>query len=196
MINVIGKTCESEWCKTIVSNEKYKGYCLYCFINLFPDKPVSRNYKTKEFAVIEHIKSMFPDLDWISDKTVNDGCSKRRPDLLLDLGYQILIIEVDENQHIAYDCSCDNKRIMEISQDLGHRSVVFIRFNPDKYIKNEETIASCWGNNKNGICVIKKCEKNAWSDRLLSLEQVIKYWIDPQNITDKTVETVQLFYDT
>ena len=64
-------------------------------------------------------------------------CSKRRPDLFLDLGYQILIIEIDENQHLDYDCSCENKRIMELSQDVGHKPIVFIRFNPDEYCNDE-----------------------------------------------------------
>lgn len=76
--------------------------------------------------------SMYP---WISDKTVMDGCSKCRPDLLLDLGYQVIIIEIDENQHRSYDCSCETKRIMELSRERGHRPIVFIRFNPDEYIK-------------------------------------------------------------
>ena len=76
----------------------------------------------------------FVDFDWKTDKTINDGCSKRRPDLLLDFGYQIVIIEIDENQHNNYDCSCENKRIMELSQDLGHRPIVFIRFNPDSNV--------------------------------------------------------------
>ena len=39
---------------------------------------------------------MFSDYTWISDKKIYDGCYKRRPDLLLDLGYQVIIIEVDE----------------------------------------------------------------------------------------------------
>ena len=91
-------------------------------MHLFPDKPVSRNYKTKEYAVGEYIKTKFSTLNWISDKIINGGCSKRRPDLFLDLLYQIVIIEVDENQHIDYDCSCQNKRIMELSQDLGHKT--------------------------------------------------------------------------
>lgn len=77
----------------------------------FPDKPVARNYKTKEFAVVEYIKNIFPDFTWIQDKKVQDGCSSKRPDLLLDLGYQVIIIEIDENQHTDYDCSCENKRL-------------------------------------------------------------------------------------
>jgi hypothetical protein len=66
-----------------------------------------------------------------------------RPDLLLDFGDFILIIEVDENQHID-DISCENKRTMEISRDLGHRNIVFIRFNPDDYMIGNEKITSCW----------------------------------------------------
>jgi hypothetical protein len=194
MVNVKHKTCNSEWCSTIV-REKYEGYCLHCYIHSFPYKPVARNYKTKEFAVVEYVKTEFPNVDWKADKTVNGGCSKRRPDLALDLGYQILIIEVDENQHADYDCSCENKRIMEISQDFGHRPIVFIRFNPDKYNKNDENITSCWGCNKNGICIINKSKQTEWDERLLSLKQQIKYWINPENVVNKTVETIQLYYD-
>jgi hypothetical protein len=194
MINVLSKTCKSIWCYTSV-REKYDGYCLFCYINLFPDKPVSRNYKTKEYAVVEFVKSKFPTLNWISDKIVSGGCSKRRPDLLLDLLYQIIIIEIDENQHTEYDCSCQNKRIMELSQDLGHRPIVFIRFNPDDYKKDGTNISSCWGQDKKGICIVKKSKKNEWIEMLNVLETHIKYWVNPENITNKTIETVQLFYD-
>ena len=192
MVNVKDKTCKSEWCSTIVQ-EKYDGYCLFCYMNKFPDKPVSRNYKTKEYSVVEYIKTTFPDLNWIADKIINGGCSKRRPDLFLDLTDQIVIIEVDENQHIDYDCSCQNKRIMELSQDVDHRPIVFIRFNPDDYKKMGENITSCWGQDKNGICVVKKTKRNEWTQRLTTLEEHIKYWIE--NRTNKTVEIIQLFYD-
>ena len=194
MIDVKNRTCKSSWCFTHVQN-KYDGFCLRCFIYLFPDRPVSRNYKTKEYAVVEFVTSKFPEVHWVADKIINAGCSKRRPDLLLDLGYQILIVEIDENQHIDYDCSCENKRIMELSQDTGHRPIIFIRFNPDKYIHDGKTITSCWGTNKKGICVVKKSKQREWKERLNILEQQVTYWIDPQNKTNKTVETIQLFYD-
>jgi hypothetical protein len=194
MIDVIDKHCKTYLCYTIVRN-KYNGYCCYCYINMFPDKPVSRNYKTKEYAIVEFIKSLDVNLSWISDKRV-DGCSKRRPDLLLDLGYQVIIIEVDENQHIDYDCSCENKRLMELSYDLGHRPIIFIRFNPDEYTdKFNKKISSCWGNNKNGINVVKKSKMIEWEDRLHSLKNCVDYWINPENVTNKTIEIIQLFYD-
>jgi hypothetical protein len=194
MVNVKDKTCKSYLCSTRV-HEKYDGYCLFCYMNLFPDKPVSRNYKTKEYAVVDFVKNKFPTFDWKSDKKISGGCSKRRPDLLLDFGYQIIIIEIDENQHINYGCSCENKRIMELSQDVGHRPIVFIRFNPDEYEKNGEKNTSCWGLNKKGICVVKKTKKNEWSERLICLENTLLYWINPENITNKIIETINLFYD-
>ena len=188
--------CKSSWCEVQMnsaSNKKYEGYCLYCFLNLFPDKPVIRNYKTKEKEVVDRIKEIFPEFTWIHDKRVEGGCSKRRPDLLLDLGSHIIIVEIDENKHTEYECSCENKRIMEISQDVYHRPIVFIRFNPDKYIdENGNKISSCWRLNKQGIICITKTKIDEWNYRINCLIEQIKYWID--NPSGKLVEQVQLFY--
>jgi hypothetical protein len=35
------------------------------------------------------------DQSWVFDKSIDGGCSKRRPDIFLDMGSEILIIEVD-----------------------------------------------------------------------------------------------------
>jgi hypothetical protein len=159
----------------------------------FPEKPIARNYKTKETSVVQFVKSEFSTLDWICDKRVNDGCSKRRPDLYLDLGYQVIIAEIDENQHVDYDCSCENRRIMELSQDVGHRPIIFIRFNPDEYTSNGVNVTSCWGVDKKGMAIVKKSKEKEWSTRLKTLRDQIEYWT--LSMTDKTVEIVQLFYD-
>jgi hypothetical protein len=183
--------CKSEWCE-IRGIPKYNGYCLRCCINICPDIEVCRNYKTKEKEVVDNVKQTFPDFTWINDKKIEGGCSKRRPDILLDIGSHIVIIEVDENKHDTYDCSCENKRLMEISQDLGHRNIVFIRFNPDGYIKDDKTITSCWKVDGNGIVVIKKSKQTEWKERIQILTEQIKYWID--NPVQKMIEIVQLFY--
>lgn len=196
MIDVRSLRCKNDWCDTRINKttNKNDGYCLFCYVNMFPDRAITRNYKTKESCVVKYVKDTYEEYDWIADKKVEGGCSKRRPDLMLDLGYQVVIIEVDENQHTDYECSCENKRLMEISQDLGHRPIVFIRFNPDDYTTKEgEKITSCWGINKLGVCSIKKTKQKQWEKRLENLNNQIKYWIE--NKTEKTVEVVQLYYD-
>jgi len=47
MINVIDKICLTPLCYTYIQ-DKYKGYCYFCFVHIFPNEPLSRNYKTKE----------------------------------------------------------------------------------------------------------------------------------------------------
>ena len=193
MVDVTNKRCKTHLCNTLVSNKQYEGYCLRCFVHTFPDKPVSRNYKTKEQATVDTVLEKFPDITWTCDKKVQDGCSLRRPDIQADFGSHIVIIEIDENHHSSYECSCENKRIMQLSQDFEHRPIVFIRFNPDGYTDiNDKNITSCWGVNKLGILTIKKTKKNEWEERIHSLHVQIQYWID--NVPEKIIETVQLFY--
>ena len=194
MINVVDKTCKSNWCNTTVKN-KYEGYCLRCFIHTFPDKPVSRNYKTKEKSVVDYVLQKYQNFTWYSDKKISNGCSRRRPDLLADFGYFVIIVEIDENQHTTYDNSCENKRLMELSQDVGHRPIVFIRFNPDDYTIDNNKITSCWGINGNGICVVKKNKINEWNCRLIKLEEQIDFWSNPVNKSEKTIEQIHLYYD-
>jgi hypothetical protein len=155
---------------------------MLCFIHLFPEQKVSRNYKTKEGEIINRIKEVFNNLTWISDKKIEDGCSKRRPDLLLDLGSHIIIIEIDENKHTDYDCSCENKRLMELSQDVRHRPIVFIRFNPDSYIDiHGNHISSCWKINSGGLMSLVKKKLSEWEERISALNSQIQYWVEIQS---------------
>jgi hypothetical protein len=186
--------CKSEWCETY-GNSKYEGYCVACFVNNpeNQNKPAMLNYKTKEKEVVDRITQTFTNFDWISDKKVQDGCSRRRPDLLLDMGTHIIIVEVDENKHTDYDCSCEHKRLMELSQDLQHRPIVFIRFNPDSYTNQEGiSIKSCWRLTKLGVLQITKTKQKEWEERIETLKQQIQYWIDYP--TKKTIEIIELFY--
>jgi hypothetical protein len=184
--------CKTENCETF-GNTKYNGYCMPCCVQVCPEITVSRNYKTKERDVVDRIKIFFPNLNWISDKTIVGGVSKRRPDLLLDMSSHIIICEIDENHHMNYDCICENKRLMEISQDLQHRPIIFIRFNPDSYTNQAGNfIKSCWKLNKLGVVNIIKNKQTEWEYRIECLKQQIQYWID--NKTEKTIEIVELFY--
>jgi hypothetical protein len=165
-----------------------------CFIRnpLNADKPAHRNYKTKEKEVALAITQRYPDATWNLDKRIQDGCSARRPDVLMDLGHHVLMVEVDENKHNNYDCSCENKRLMEIWQDLGKRNIVVIRFNPDAYKTIQgERVPSCWKHNKKGIVHIPKEQQKNWDARIEVLLETIQYWIDNQS---EKIEIVELFY--
>lgn len=82
---------------------------------------------------------------------------------------------------------------MELSKDVGHIPIVFIRFNPDDYKLQEDKITSCWGVNKNGICGVKKSKQKEWNERLNVLQKSIDYWL--HNTTNKLIETVHMYYD-
>ena len=191
MFNVVSKRCKFENCDTR-SNTKYQGYCAFCFVNLFPDHKLARNFKTKENYITEQIIEKFNNLEWILDRTISTGCSRRRPDMLLHLGHRAIIIEIDENQHSSYENICENKRYMEISRDLDHIPITFIRFNPDSYKINEKTIRSCFSVNKQtGICGLKN--KKEMNKRLNILYETLIYNLE--NEIEKTINIVNLFYN-
>ncbi len=92
------KTAHCTSCKRI----KYKGHCLFCFVHSFPNEPVAQNYRTKEAHVTTFLKEKFPDVTWKCNKRVEDGCSKRRPDLLLEMGTRIVTVFINFNNHDGY----------------------------------------------------------------------------------------------
>lgn len=175
MINVKNKCCEFDGCMLQPAYGFEDGSVQFC-------------KKHKKENMVE-LKEKFPDLSWYEDKIIYDGCSKRRPDLFLDLGNQVIIVEIDEDQHKGY--TCENKRLMEISQDIHHRPLVFICFNPDAYINIDNIkISSCWKLNHLGILILN--DKVEWKSRLSKLKKEIKYWLN--NETTKTIEVIELFY--
>lgn len=187
MINVKDKRCKTHLCDTQVKN-KYKGYCAFCFTHLFPNEPVSRRYKNKERLIGEYIKEQFKDITLTFDKTIENSCIKRRPDIFIDMGFQYIIVEVDEDQHKDY--ICENKRLMEIYNALEYRKMVVIRFNPDKYINdNNEKITSCFNNEGK----IKKNKKDEWNIRLNKLKECIQKYLEYE--IEKSVEIEYLFFN-
>ena len=63
MINFNAKYCKSSFCNT-TTNNKSKGYCFFCFVHVFPDEPLSRNYKTKEKYISNYILQVFKDNEY------------------------------------------------------------------------------------------------------------------------------------
>ncbi len=173
-------------------NPKYDGYCWYCFANLFPTEPVAWNYMTKENTVATFLKETLPDITWKCDKSIENGCSRRRPDLL-DMGSHIVNVEVDEHSHVAYDPTCEEKHLGEIWGDVYHRKIVFVRFNTGEY-KDEDgnNVLSPWRANKLGVFTVPKW-KAAWEARLEALRLTVEHYIESSNIKEE-FELVHLYY--
>ena len=193
MIDVKHKKCLINLCDIRPTKE---GYCSRCFYYTFPDKPQARNYKSKEILVTNYIKDNFKDYEIRYDQIISQGCSRRRPDIFIELYTHCIIVEVDEDQHLRYDSTCENKRIVELYQDLGYRNIVYIRFNPDKYkVKNDndnfKTIRSCFSKDKDGK--LKIGSSKDWNHRLEKLNECIAKNIE--NIPSKSISYEYLFYD-
>lgn len=192
MMNVKSKKCAMQHCMTeVVTGEKYKGYCIRCFIHLFPEEKTSRNYKVKEQHVKDFIDKEFPDKNIVYDRIIQGACSKRRPDFYMDCGTHNLVIECDEEQHEDY--ACENKRIMQLFLDGGSIPLVIIRFNPDSYIdETGNKVASCFRNSRKvNVPVID--DKKEWEKRLEVLKSTIDRYIE--TVPEKEVTIEKLFYD-
>jgi hypothetical protein len=190
MENVVSKKCAT--CPTI-AGRKLQGYCYRCFIYAFPENDIVRNHKTKERSVADIIKSSYPELKVLLDKSIPGGTSCRRPDIFIDMGEDVMIIEIDENQHSHYDCSCENKRLMELFQDAGSRPLTMIRFNPDKYVSfSRNTVPSCWDyTTTKRVATIKNMSN--WNERLQVLFTTIDFIKNTPS--GKNVDVIHLFYD-
>jgi hypothetical protein len=192
MIDIKSKRCKTFLCDTIIG-KKFKGYCLRCFIEIYPGSKIIRDYGTKEFKVTEFIKKEFSDLNITYNKTIDGGCSKNRPDTFIDCLTHSVIIEVDENQHKAksYTPECEMQRVNDLFTDLADRPIIFIRFNPDSYKnKKGKLIKSCF--ECTDIRELPKANKTLQL-RLNKLKEEIEKNI--KVIPDINITTIKLFYD-
>ena len=176
-----------DWPDSQGAKKKFEGYCGRCYYRLHPEQKV-RNYKTKESAVFCHVKQCFPELPMVDDRVIDGGCSKRRPDIFIELLTHVLMVEVDEDAHVSYDQRCQNRRTMQLSEDIAHRPLVFIRFNPD----GNASGPSCWSIKSKKLAVVKKKRAQEWQQRLDALCKTISFWV--KTIPEKTVEVIKLFY--
>lgn len=193
MVNVISKRCLNELCDTLVSN-KYKGYCFRCFIYKFPESPLTKNYKTKELYVTNKIQQWinmyYPDSILVFDRKISGGCSLKRPDIFIDLLTHVIIIEVDENQH-RYT-SCENKRLVQLYEDVAHRPCVFLRFNPDSYKDIDgKRQKGCFKYTQTGLCVIDS--EKRMDERLEPVYKSLRTHLTTP--LEKSIHVEQFWYD-
>jgi len=162
--------------------------CIRCFYRFYPNDKIPRRYKMKQHYFNEKLIEEFGVNFFQYDKKIKCGCSGRMPDWFIDCFKYSIIIELDEDQHKYI--SCDEKRMMELFQDLGNRNLVLIRINPDKYKQGEEKIKGCFRFNRKNTII---CNNNEFDTRFNLLIQKIKYYMDNQPTKELTIE--RLFFD-
>jgi hypothetical protein len=184
-------------CDATQTRPGLKGHCYRCFVHTFPDNTIVWKHKTKERAVADYVRAAYPRCDVALDGRVPGGCSKRRPDMLMDMGDRVIIVEVDETQHRGYDTTCENKRMMELFVDCGSRPLIMVRINPDGYLSaSGERVPSCWGCTEfRGLCVVRDAQKVGWETRLRALKGAVDAAISDDVASLKEVTVVHLFYD-
>ncbi len=180
MVDVIHKTCKDCSTRPLPNYD----YCSTCLRHHDPYNPRWTTIKQKEIFIGKEIMREFPDINWKLDSQIDcQSCSKRRPDLYVDLFTHVLLIEIDEDQHKNYQC--ENKRIMEISQSFNHRPLTLVRFNPDKY-DNHKGIFTF---SKDGITI----PNENYNDRINTLFETIHCQLNSR--PDKTITEIKLFYN-
>ena len=181
MINISIK-CKNEICISS-GNIKYKYYCTHCYVNLFPNEPLSLQVrkKSKENYVRDFLREQFN--DFIHDTilwTGNCDCShRRRIDFRKLIGNTLLCIEVDENQHKRYSNKDEEIRYDDLFM-IHSGKFIFIRFNPDNYI------------NQNGTKVnpyMKKRMTNLYDEIINQTNRIL------QDKNNELLEIFTLFYD-
>ena len=148
--------------------------CLRCHYLTHPEEKIPTRFKMKEDHILDHLTLYCPDYDFIHDRPIDGGCSKRKPDLLLDCLTHSIVIEIDENQHEDY--KCENKRMMQIFKDLGDRPLVVIRFNPDQYKIQGRKIPGLFSFGADNLVVIDDPEQ--LDARVKALALKIRYHVE------------------
>ena len=174
---------DNKYCKKHIPIEKYgmiiKKICKYCDIqeeSEFICNDCKKIKNKKEWSIVRYLrKAINTKFEYNSSKMLQ-GCSKKRPDIYFELLKHCLIVEIDEYQHNTYEDICECARINEIVNGIGGKSIIFIRYNPDKIKNNDKEI------------IIKN------SDRLDLLVRIIKEeLIKPYE--EFVVKIIQIYYN-
>lgn len=130
----------------------------------------------KEWAVVRYIKKNLKIPFKHNTSEPVKECSNRRPDIFFELPKHCVIVEIDENQHKSYQEICECARINEIVNSIGGKSVIFIRYNPNKAYNRKKEF---------------KIEQH---EKLETLIEIIKEEL-VEEYNKFCVKIIQLFYD-
>ena len=164
MIDVVNPMCKS--CGLFIVPKK-PHLCCYC-------KSTSTiRQKTKEMVVVNYLQEQ--GYEFIHNKSVGFVCGNYRPDIKIDCGTHLIIVEIDEDQHRQYDQDCETARMYNICQAEGLQCV-FLRYNPDIFRDTTKAL---------------KVQQHTRLGILTT--EIDKYILDP--LSDDDISVYRLFYN-
>jgi hypothetical protein len=109
------------------------GHCEFCD----PGAARQRRRLAKQDEVKHYLAVHMPDhppssIDRAPAELLACG-DRERPDFLWDKGHLVVILEMDEEQHLGRPCECEQARMINVLQDLAASRALWIRYNPDAY---------------------------------------------------------------
>jgi hypothetical protein len=194
--------CLSCGAGTDKGDSKFDPLCFQCYCLVNPDEDLPRKFQFKEQVFIKDFSKWFKKMNLSNitqyhtyNKSIDGGCSMRRPDVFIDCGTHYIVLELDEHQHTGY--SCETLRISQLWEDVAELPLVVLRLNPDFYIDSHEIRnPSCFDYSINGRMTIK----SEWNIRMkvfyTEVLKYIRYYIDnPNNTPLKFITVKHLFYN-
>ena len=147
--------CENEY-EFVIDNIKYcyqhhpnsavetilKRKCRWCDLEetTYVCNDCKKVQNKKEWSIVRYLRKQIDTQFEYNSSKMLDGCSKKRPDIYFELNKHCVIVEIDEHQHNTYGDICECARLNEIVNGIGGKSVIVIRYNPDKIKNNNKTI--------------------------------------------------------
>ena len=188
--NIENIICKANFCLGEKAIRNFNGYCKNCFINLYPNHPITiqSSCNTKEQVVRKFININFD--GFVHNKPIwtgNCNCTHRRKiDHRKLIGNTLLCIETDEKQHKGYKKKYDD--FGNLDEEIRYDDIamihggkfIFIRFNPDKFTNYK-------GVKMNPILYLRLSKlKN-------EIEKQIERIINDEN--EDLIEIIYLYYD-
>lgn len=94
-------------------------------------KKCSKGRGQTERGIVKYLCEQFPIMPILGKSISGKDCGRAIPDMQYNINTHVIIVEIDESQHAAYQC--EMARINSIVNGIGGRPVVVIRFNPDAW---------------------------------------------------------------
>ena len=185
----------------VTKEDRYVNMCADCFYFTYPDeKRVPTRYKKRQHYIHEKLVGEFGIGFFEYDVSIECSSSGRIPDWFRDCYHFVLNFELDENQHRDRKSVCENKRLMLLFEDCGNRPFKCLRFNPDKYRKqNGDIQPGCFSFKKvydkdnNVIDLRMTVDEIELERRLACVFCNIRRMLDQR--PEKEVEVLYMFYD-